>query len=67
MHKSSCANAVVVGGICTEIVQRFLDVNASSTHLQRGINAVKAQCTHCECHESIVRAQRITNKNSVGT
>ena len=37
---------------------------ASSARHQRSADVMKAQC---ERHESILRAQRIANENSVGT
>ena len=43
------------------------DVNGSSTRRQCSMNAKKTQCMQCEHLESVMRVQRIANKNSVGT
>ena len=66
-HKGCCANAVVVSSLCREVVLRSLGCHCVFNTPSVSANAVKVQCMHYGRRESILRAQRIANTNSVGT
>ena len=64
-HKGCYAKAVVICGICTDIVQRSLRCHCVFNTPSAQCEPLKAQYMRCEHSECTVSAQRITNKDSV--